>query len=141
MENRYSGTTFSFCMNARTSMAEICMQHIYLFGRRALHGSFHFGHSGPASSGPSEEVNVGKLFHLLHVPLRLDDFLVIEKHPAFSFLWNFFPDEGHIMPAIAIVSIVVFYPKNLGFKEQNDLPSMNGSALVAHDTLQPKSSR
>ena len=50
-----------------------------------------------------EEIHIGKLFHLIHISLRLDDFLIIKQDPRLlsPLRRNSFADEGDVMPALS----------------------------------------
>ena len=51
-------------------------------------------------SQPFEEVNVGEFLHLVHVPLRPDDFFIVEEDPGFVAALvgrDRFADEGYVV--------------------------------------------
>lgn len=58
--------------------------------KTALHSTSYIYHltryifpSKSSPSHPTEEVNVRKLLHIFHISLRLDNLLIVKKHPGF----------------------------------------------------------
>lgn len=67
------------------------VKRIFLIGRSKLHlvrfkprvGWDTLWFLGNGFSDPFEEVDVGELFHLVHITLRSDHFFVVEEDPRF----------------------------------------------------------
>ena len=57
--------------------------------------TFHTNRSSPllslGMSDPLEKIHIRELLHLIHIALRLDDFLIVEEDPGFLFLCSFCP--------------------------------------------------